>query len=135
VLGLYEANAVPIILNLRAERTQVHADATRLRQVIHNLLQNAQDALQGSEHPQITLSTENYHGEIRLRVQDNGPGFSAQILARAFEPYMTTKQKGTGLGLAIVKKIVEEHLGHISIENATYGGAIIEIGLPLVVEM
>jgi nitrogen fixation/metabolism regulation signal transduction histidine kinase len=135
VLGLYEANAIPVVLDLQAARTQVSGDATRLRQVIHNLLQNAQDALQGHEHPQITLSTRDRQGEIQLRVFDNGAGFPEQILARAFEPYMTTKPRGTGLGLAIVKKIIEEHTGHISIENSVGGGASIEISLPLVAEV
>ncbi len=134
VLALYEANAVPIALELRAAQTDVNGDPTRLRQVIHNLLQNAQDALQDTAHPQITLSTETMDEEIHLRVQDNGAGFPESVLARAFEPYMTTKSKGTGLGLAIVKKIVEEHGGHISIENSVAGGAIVTISLPLIEE-
>lgn len=134
VLALYEANAVPITLDLRAAHTDVNGDATRLRQVIHNLLQNAQDALQDTAHPQITLSTETEQGEIHLRVQDNGAGFPESVLARAFEPYMTTKSKGTGLGLAIVKKIVEEHGGHINIENSVTGGAFVTISLPLIEE-
>ncbi|MBI5429503.1 MAG: HAMP domain-containing protein [Nitrosomonadales bacterium] len=134
VLGLYEANAIPIALDLGAVRDRVSGDATRLRQVIHNLLQNAQDALQGSEQPQIFLSTVNQQGEIRLSVEDNGAGFSESALSRAFEPYMTTKSKGTGLGLAIVKKIVEEHGGHISVENIVSSGARVSITLPLVEE-
>lgn len=134
VLGLYETNAISIVLKLNASRSEVNGDATRLRQVIHNLLQNAQDALHGVEQPQITLQTETQGEEILLWVEDNGAGFPASVLVRAFEPYMTTKAKGTGLGLAIVKKIVEEHGGHISIENNISGGGRVSISLPLVEE-
>jgi nitrogen fixation/metabolism regulation signal transduction histidine kinase len=134
VLGLYETNAISIVLNLNASRSMVNGDATRLRQVIHNLLQNAQDALHGVDQPQITLHTEMQNQEIFLWVEDNGAGFPASVLTRAFEPYMTTKAKGTGLGLAIVKKIVEEHGGHISIENNASGGGRVSIILPLVEE-
>ena len=131
VLGLYEANAVPNVLKLEASRSEIVGDATRLRQVIHNLLQNAQDALQSVAQPQITLSTTLHQEEIQLCVEDNGAGFPESVLSRAFEPYMTTKTKGTGLGLAIVKKIVEEHGGRITIENNVNGGAQVNIYLPL----
>ena len=134
VLGLYEANVIPHMLKLEAPLSEVNGDATRLRQVIHNLLQNAQDALQGIAQPLITLSTAAHQGEIHLCVEDNGAGFPESVLARAFEPYMTTKTKGTGLGLAIVKKIVEEHGGRIAIENSVGGGARVNIYLPLVEE-
>ena len=134
VLGLYETNAISIVLKLDALHSEVNGDATRLRQVIHNLLQNAQDALQGVVQPRITLHTETQNGEIHLWVEDNGAGFPASVLTRAFEPYMTTKAKGTGLGLAIVKKIVEEHGGHISIENNMSGGGRVSISLPLAEE-
>ncbi len=131
VLGLYEANAIPITLNLSEGRAEVNGDATRLRQVLHNLLQNSQDALQGVPQPAITLSSETVQGEIHLRVLDNGSGFSENALSRVFEPYMTTKTKGTGLGLPIVKKIIEEHGGRISVENQVNGGACVNISLPL----
>ncbi len=134
VLGLYETNAIPIALELNASHSELNGDATRLRQVIHNLLQNAQDALQGISRPQISLHTETRNGEIHLKVEDNGAGFPASVLNRAFEPYMTTKDKGTGLGLAIVKKIVEEHGGRISIENSMSGGGRVSISLPLAEE-
>ncbi len=134
VLGLYETNVTFIVLKLDASHSEVNGDATRLRQVIHNLLQNAQDALQGVVQPTITLHTETQNGEIHLWVEDNGAGFPESVLSRAFEPYMTTKPKGTGLGLAIVKKIVEEHGGHITIENIVDGGARVSIVLPLIEE-
>jgi len=135
VLGLYEANVIPIVLDLGAAKSEVSGDATRLRQVIHNLLQNAQDALHTIEQPQITLHTVTHNREIHLYVEDNGAGFSESVLSSAFEPYMTTKTKGTGLGLAIVKKIVEEHGGRIAIENKPAGGARVSIVLPLVEEV
>ena len=134
VLGLYEANVIPIALKLDATKSDVSGDATRLRQVIHNLLQNAQDALQGVAQPRITITTAIVNKALHLVVADNGAGFSEAVLSRPFEPYMTTKPKGTGLGLAIVKKIIEEHGGQISIENSISGGALVSIALPLMGE-
>ena len=134
VLGLYEANNSPITLRLDATQAWVNGDATRLRQVIHNLLQNAQDELQDVAAPEIILSTADKNGALKLCVQDNGNGFPEHLLARAFEPYVTTKSKGTGLGLAIVKKIVEEHGGNIAIENLAEGGTRVSVALPLLME-
>jgi nitrogen fixation/metabolism regulation signal transduction histidine kinase len=98
-------------------------DEQQLRQVIHNLLQNAQDACEfrsevGAE-PRVRLRTEwnAARSRVRLTVTDSGPGFEPSILKRAFEPYVTTKSKGTGLGLAVVKKIVDEHKAKIELSN------------------
>jgi PAS domain S-box-containing protein len=135
VLGLYEANSSPISLRLNAARAWVKGDATRLRQVIHNLLQNSYDALQNVTQREIILSTTEEGGALKLCVQDNGSGFPEHLLARAFEPYRTTKPKGTGLGLAIVKKIVEEHGGSIVIENVAAGGTRVSVTLPLLIEV
>jgi PAS domain S-box-containing protein len=135
VLGLYEANSSPITLRLNATQTCVKGDATRLRQVIHNLLQNSYDALQNVTQREIILSTAEEGSALKLCVQDNGSGFPEHLLARAFEPYRTTKPKGTGLGLAIVKKIVEEHGGSIVIENVTTGGTKVSVTLPLLIEV
>ncbi len=135
VMGLYEANSSPITVRLEATRTRVNGDPTRLRQVVHNLLQNAHDALQQTTHRQIILSTANAQdGMLKLSIADNGSGFPEHLLARAFEPYMTTKPKGTGLGLPIVKKIVEEHGGKITIKNQAQGGTCVSILLPLLPE-
>ena len=134
VMGLYEANSSPITLKLEAQHTMINGDATRLRQVVHNLLHNAHDALKNAGNPQIILSTQNIQNTIKVAVMDNGSGFPPEIVARVFEPYMTTKDKGTGLGLPIVKKIVEEHGGSISIENRPTTGSSINIIFPLLVE-
>jgi nitrogen fixation/metabolism regulation signal transduction histidine kinase len=104
-----------------------------LRQVIHNLLRNSEDALEG-RHGVIRVVTERAGRHARLLISDNGPGFPVELLPRIFEPYVTTKARGTGLGLPIVKKIVDEHHGHIDIGNSPEGGACIEIRLPLVRE-
>lgn len=135
VLGLYEASGSPIILRLNAAQAWVKGDATRLRQVIHNLLQNSYDALQNVAQREIIVSTAEEGGALKLCVQDNGCGFPEHLLARAFEPYRTTKPKGTGLGLAIVKKIVEEHGGSIVIENVAADGTRVSVTLPLLIEV
>ena len=131
VMGLYEANSSPILIRLEASETWINGDATRLRQIVHNLLHNAHDALQNIQNPQIVLATSSSSTEFKLTVSDNGCGIQEQVLSRVFEPYMTTKVKGTGLGLPIVKKIVEEHGGKITIENRTTGGTQVNVSLPL----
>jgi nitrogen fixation/metabolism regulation signal transduction histidine kinase len=130
VLALYESHATGIEVDLDARPPQVVGDAARLRQVIHNLLQNAEQAVAEVSSPRISVSTRWEGACARLCVRDNGPGFPPDILARVFEPYVTTKSRGTGLGLAIVKKIVEEHNGNIEIRNRESSGAEITIELP-----
>lgn len=134
VLGLYETSSARIVTSLGASLPHVFGDATQLRQIIHNLLRNAQDALEGHENTTIELITVEDGTFVKLIIGDNGPGFPVDLLPRIFEPYVTTKARGTGLGLPIVKKIVEEHLGTIEIGNAPEGGARIVIRLPEVKE-
>ena len=132
VTGLYAAHSSPIRLRLDASKFHIDGDATGLRQVIHNLLQNAHDALQQTPEPQIVLATaDDEHGMLRLTVTDNGSGLAEHFAAKAFEPYVTTKPKGTGLGLPIVKKIVEEHGGSISIQSGAQGGTCVSLLLPV----
>jgi len=111
----------------------IKGDATQLRQVIHNLLQNAQDAVADLAQQEVSIETRAVeYGDadpsgkrrvaVRLAISDNGAGFPARILTRAFEPYVTTKAKGTGLGLAMVKKIVDEHGGRIDLRNRSRHG-------------
>ncbi len=134
VLAMYEQSGTRIQANLQKGMAQVLGDPDRLRQVIHNLLQNAQDALSGSSDPRIEVSIEQIAGRVWLRISDNGCGFPEAIIKGAFEPYVTTKPKGTGLGLAIVKRIIDEHHGTIGIENRAEKegsrGAAVRISLP-----
>ena len=133
VVDLYAASDVRIKLDLAADLPPVLADANQLRQILHNLVKNAREALAEAApaEPAITVVTRRDDMRAVLNVSDNGPGFAPQILSRAFEPYVTTKAKGTGLGLAIVKKMIDEHHGEIKLANAPAGGAEISIKLPL----
>ncbi len=131
VLHLYIAGDERDIVHatLAPNLPKVMGDETQMRQVIHNLLQNAQDAMaerKDGTKPHIDVVTEEIHypsangcdnTAVRISVMDNGLGFSPSILARAFEPYVTSKARGTGLGLAMVKKIIDEHGGKIELQN------------------
>lgn len=139
VLRLYASSEAQGVMRagLASNLPEVMGDATQLRQVIHNLLKNAREAAEKRERPEIDVATEAVDiGEgkraVRLVVRDNGSGFSPAMLARAFEPYVTSKPRGTGLGLAIVRKIVEEHGARVDIGNwedddQRVGGAQISI--------
>ena len=133
VSGLYENSQAAIIYKLAPEMPDLLGDATMLRQVLHNLMQNAQDSLleEGGVAPEILVETKWDEVAVSVIVSDNGEGFPEHVLAHAYEPYVTTKAHGTGLGLAIVKKMVEEHHGQIEIANNDSGGACITIQLPL----
>ena len=133
VLSMYENSSVPVCGRLR--RVSACADAAQIRQVIHNLVQNAQDALGASralrDSPAIDVRTEMAGDLVCLRITDNGGGFPEEMMVRVFEPYATTKARGTGLGLAIVKKIVDEHHGRIAIDNRPRQGASVSVFLPV----
>jgi PAS domain S-box-containing protein len=129
VLALYgqaQDNGI-LVPRLEAQLPRILGDATQLRQVIHNLVQNALDAVADRPDGLVELITSTARGEqgelraVRLTVIDNGPGFADKVLKRAFEPYVTTKTKGTGLGLAVVKKIADEHGARLRAANVRMG--------------
>jgi PAS domain S-box-containing protein len=129
VLGLYgqaQDNGI-LVARLGTELPRIQGDTTQLRQVIHNLVQNALDAVSDRPDGLVELITSTARGEqgelraVRLTVIDNGPGFADKVLKRAFEPYVTTKTKGTGLGLAVVKKIADEHGARLRAANVRAG--------------
>ena len=125
----HERRAV-VVTELDAECPCIMGDEQQLRQVIHNLLQNAQDACEIKgllpQNARVVLRTEwnTSRQRVRLTVTDTGPGFEPNILKRAFEPYVTTKAKGTGLGLAVVKKIADDHAAKIELGNVLEAGEI-----------
>ena len=129
---LFENSGIKITTTLLKGLPKIKVDVNMMRQVLINLIQNAQDAMiNNTKKPSIKINTNKYKNYLILSIEDNGPGFSADILKKAFEPYVTSKSHGTGLGLAIVKKIIEEHEGTIAVENIKNGGANINIQLPI----
>ena len=135
VLDLYRSSELKtqILEQLSSGDTRIDGDSGRLRQLLHNLLKNALEAVRDVQDSRITVTTRVIDGEtvrqVELCVDDNGPGIEAGVLENIFEPYISTKPKGSGLGMAIVKKIVEEHGGTISAANREEGGAQIRIRL------
>ena len=137
VVDLYRAQEREIKITLTSDPTipPIEADVGRVRQILHNLLRNATEALENTDNGRIEVhvSAAEFDGVdvVQIKVEDNGPGFEAGAVNQIFDPYVTTKPKGTGLGLAIVKKLVEEHMGSIRAYNGSDGGAVISIRLPL----
>ena len=143
VLGLYaqDQEAGRLVAHLENGLPAIEGDASQLRQVIHNLVQNGLDSVDQRAGARVRVHTEAVRDtagaiqSVRLRVLDNGPGFAEAVLKRAFEPYVTTKDKGTGLGLAVVKKIADEHAARVRLSNlpaepgraAPAGGAQVSI--------
>ena len=131
VLVLYESMQVTFEPRLAPDLPDIVADPALMRQVLHNLIQNAVDALAGVDQPRVVISSVRSGDHVVLSVADNGVGLAESIVGRIFEPYVTTKPKGTGLGLAIVKKIVDEHHGRVIVENVKPHGASVSITLPV----
>jgi nitrogen fixation/metabolism regulation signal transduction histidine kinase len=135
VVDLYTSGAMPIDFDIQVEAgtPPVMADAGRLRQVLLNLVRNAQEAHpDGRPRLRIALAPAQRDDQtgVALTLTDNGPGFADEVLERIFEPYVTTKPRGTGLGLAIVRRIVDDHGGVISVANVDSGGGQVRIWLP-----
>jgi nitrogen fixation/metabolism regulation signal transduction histidine kinase len=137
IVDLYRAQESDVELILTSDPTMplVEGDMGRVRQIFHNLIRNAVEALEGTKDGRIDVQVGAAEIDsievVQIRVEDNGPGFKTGSISQIFDPYVTTKPKGTGLGLAIVKKLVEEHVGSIKAKNRTDGGAMISIRLPL----
>ncbi|MCU7945339.1 MAG: ATP-binding protein, partial [Candidatus Thiodiazotropha sp. (ex Cardiolucina cf. quadrata)] len=139
VADLYRGSRnVKFEIELMADKARVEADSLRIRQVVHNLVKNAIEALEGSKKGKVSLISRvlsrDDHPYYEIRVQDNGPGFPEEMMQQLFEPYVTSKTKGTGLGLAIVKKIVEEHGGIIWAENCNKGACMV-MQLPMLLDL
>ena len=134
VLLLYEAGACTFDAVFSNIPAVMYADTTAMRQVLHNIFKNAAEAAEEAAQPEVHIHTDNTDGKITLTVANNGKSFGKDMLANAFEPYVTDKPTGTGLGLPVVKKIVEEHGGRIALSNPAEGGACVKITLPALVE-
>ncbi len=121
-------------LDLDPDLGTVEVDTGRFRQILHNLLGNALEALEQVDDGRIVIRTRLEKDDdariMHIVVEDNGPGFPVDAIEHIFDPYVTSKPKGTGLGLAIVKKLVEEHGGRVEASNVEGGGAKMSILIP-----
>lgn len=137
VCELYVGENQParVVLDLGARVPDIRGDAGRLRQLLHNLIKNALEAVQGRPDAEVRVATRSLQDgagqRVELQIADNGPGIRPEFLERIFEPYTTDKPRGTGLGLAVAQKIVEEHGGIIECHNQPTGGAVFVIRIPV----
>jgi len=137
ILELYRdaVTEIELTADLSSDQMKIEADPVRIRQVVHNLVKNAQEAVMENGGGHIKITTRQVFAAdsrfVEFQVCDNGPGFNADNMTNLFEPYVTTKAKGTGLGLAVVKKIIEEHGGMIWAENLSEGGGRVAFRLPV----
>jgi nitrogen fixation/metabolism regulation signal transduction histidine kinase len=139
VVALYPpSSGLEFELSLAGHLPEVYVDPVKIRQVLHNLIKNSQEAVVSGASGKMQIRThfveENRHHFVEIRLRDNGPGIASEQADRIFDPYVTTKAKGTGLGLAIVKKIVEEHGGSIRLDTGYRDGAGFVIRLPVVAQ-
>jgi nitrogen fixation/metabolism regulation signal transduction histidine kinase len=135
VLELYEHDGrVAFERDFEGGLPPLHADAGRLRQVLHNLLKNALEATAERAQPRVRVAIaarrESGRAGVELSVTDNGAGLPEGFDEQWFEPYRTTKLKGSGLGLAIVAKIAQEHGGRLAATRDDGGGARFALWLP-----
>jgi len=135
VVDLYASGNMPVNFEVEVDDQvdEIQADAGRLRQVLLNLVRNAQEA-HPDDRPSIRVrvfrQSREEHDGIVISLRDDGPGFAPEVLERIFEPYVTTKPRGSGLGLAIVRRTIDEHGGEIEVSNPPGGGAEVRIWLP-----
>ncbi len=113
-----------LLINIEPGELDVYADRQMVEQVLINLLQNSEHALTGADLGQVTLSARlNHLGGVTIEVSDNGPGIPAEIAAKIFVPFFTTRPDGSGVGLALSRQIMIAHGGTISFTNNEQGGA------------
>lgn len=129
-----EAARRHIVVDLPAEYPEVtlRLDPPRLTRVFTNLFENAFDALSGRPEGRITVNFDLRPDRVVTELADNGPGIPDVLMPHVFQPFVTFgKTHGSGLGLAICERIITEHGGHIAVENASGGGAVIRFSLPV----
>ena len=133
VAALYQLSGIVFSSSFPSRRVIVDVDPVSIRQVLHNLIKNAQEATSGQCHIDIKIAKvlRNNTDFVEAGIYDNGSGLNSDQIETIFEPYVTSKSKGTGLGLAIVKKIVEEHGGAIWVDTSYNAGAGFVFQLPV----
>ena len=129
----HEDNAgLSVDLKLDASLPVIEADDVRLRQLVHNLVKNSLETLDGNGWIRLKTRQVEKSGRdwIEFTVEDSGQGIAPEVAHNLFDPYVTTKNSGSGLGLAIVQKIVDEHGGSVRVDSSN-GGASFTVLLPI----
>jgi two-component system sensor histidine kinase HydH len=135
-------SGVELVFQSSSEPARVHASAEQLRQVMINLIQNAQRALEPKQGGMIRVSVSveggsqgGVDGEVTLLVEDTGMGIKKENLEKLFIPFFTTSPGGTGLGLSITQKIIEAHRGRIEVLSEEGRFTRFSVVLPLMKEL
>jgi signal transduction histidine kinase len=126
---------IEVVTRLDRELPLVMADGNQIQQVLLNILNNARQAIEENQPDgRITITTTTSRANVRVVIQDNGPGIPKEILPRIFNPFFTTKGvgKGTGLGLSLCYGLIKEHGGNITSASRNGEGATFTIELPAV---
>ncbi len=135
VVVLYHENHSEVRIDLELDKNlpEIDADDVRLRQLLHNLIKNSLETIDGEGWIRLKTELTESSGRswIELTVSDSGAGIADEVMDNLFDPYVTTKSAGSGLGLAIVQKIVDEHGGTVRVGRAQRGGAKFTVRLPL----
>ena len=118
---------IEYIFQAENDRIEFVGDITQINQVMINLLKNAEESLENSADPHIIVHISEYENLLEITIEDNGKGFTDNLLHKATDAYITTSNTGMGLGLAIVKKIVQDHYGLIELGNNSIKGATIKL--------
>jgi signal transduction histidine kinase len=127
---LPRADHVQVDVAVSEELPQVDVDPVHIGQAVYNLLTNATQAM-GDSGGRIEVRAEPHGDDVALRIQDTGPGMSADVLERIFEPLFTTKARGIGLGLSVSRALVQANGGDISVWSEPGRGAIFTVTIPV----
>jgi signal transduction histidine kinase len=125
-------NRVSVQMQLTDGLPAVQGDRVQLQQVALNLIINAVEAMACSNERQLRINTDRAdQQEIRIVVQDSGPGIAPGSINRVFDPFYTTKSSGLGIGLSICRSIIEAHGGRLWVTVAEPKGAVFAFTLPV----
>ena len=110
----------------------IYVDRIQIQQVILNLVRNAVDAMSNSARRELVVATGlDEAGFVSVTISDTGPGIAPDVMAKLFQPFVTTKENGMGVGLTICQSIVEAHEGKIWGDTNGEGGATFRFRLPI----
>lgn len=124
VVAQWSDEAIPISISVEPQSLELYADRQMIEQVLINLAQNATYAVEKVAQPEIELKgVLNRSGQVTIEVLDNGPGIAADVAAKIFVPFFTTRKDGSGVGLALSRQIMIANGGTISFYNRDRGGA------------